>query len=98
MRGWLASIARARSAAQELRAYDQLLGLIEYFRDRPILPFNDSASREPLRLKAMKLRLGTMDLKIAAVVLAHGALLVSRNLRDFRRVPGLRVEDWTLPE
>jgi tRNA(fMet)-specific endonuclease VapC len=35
-----------------------------------------------------------MDLKIAAICLAHDALLLTRNLVDFRRVPGLRVEDW----
>jgi tRNA(fMet)-specific endonuclease VapC len=37
-----------------------------------------------------------MDLKIAAIVLTHNALLISRNLKDFRKVPGLKVEDWTV--
>jgi tRNA(fMet)-specific endonuclease VapC len=36
------------------------------------------------------------DLRIAAVTLEHGGILVSRNLRDFQRVPGLQVEDWTV--
>jgi tRNA(fMet)-specific endonuclease VapC len=36
-----------------------------------------------------------MDLKIAAIVLSHDATLLSRNLMDFRKVPGLKVEDWT---
>ena len=44
-----------------------------------------------------RVRIGTMDLKIAAIVLAHDATLLSRNLSDFRKVPGLKVEDWTLP-
>lgn len=35
-----------------------------------------------------------MDLRIASIVLANGATLLSRNLRDFDRVPGLRVENW----
>jgi tRNA(fMet)-specific endonuclease VapC len=36
-----------------------------------------------------------MDLKIAAIVPAHEATLLSRNLADFGQIPGLRVEDWT---
>ena len=43
-----------------------------------------------------KMRVGTMDFRIAAIALAHDALLLSRNLTDFRKVPGLRVEDWTV--
>jgi len=40
----------------------------------------------------------SMDLKIAAIVLSHRATLLSRNMVDFAQVPGLGVEDWTLPE
>ena len=36
-----------------------------------------------------------MDLKIATIVLFHEAILLSCNLADFGRVPGLQVEDWT---
>jgi tRNA(fMet)-specific endonuclease VapC len=43
----------------------------------------------------MKIRIGTMDLRIAAIALTHGATLLSRNLVDFKRVPELEVEDWT---
>jgi len=38
-----------------------------------------------------------MDLKIASIVLAHQATLLSRNLRDFQQVSDLRVEDWLVP-
>jgi predicted nucleic acid-binding protein len=36
-----------------------------------------------------------MDIRIAAIVIGGKGLLVSRNLRHFNRVPGLRVENWT---
>ena len=35
-----------------------------------------------------------MDLRIASIVPANSATLLSRNLRDFERVPDLQVEDW----
>jgi predicted nucleic acid-binding protein len=40
-------------------------------------------------------RIGTMDLKIAAIVLSKGDTLLSRNLSEFGRISGLKVEDWT---
>ena len=45
---------------------------------------------------ARVIRIGTMDLKIAAIVLAHDATLLTKNLSDFRKVPGSKVADWTL--
>lgn len=38
--------------------------------------------------------IGAMDLLIASHAVVRGAMLVSDNLREFRRVPGLRVESW----
>lgn len=42
-----------------------------------------------------RLWIRTMDLKIAAIVVSSDAILLTRNLADFRQVPGLQVEDWT---
>ena len=60
-----------------------------------MLDFDEAAAERFLQLRRSRLRLGSMDLKIAAIALAQETTLLSRNLADFRRVPGLLVEDWT---
>ena len=61
-------------------------------------PWTGKAADILVNLRRRRLRIGTMDLKIAAIVLSHQATLLSRNLVDFSQVPGLSIEDWTLPE
>ena len=63
---------------------------------RPVLDFDRQAATKFERLTRLKVRIGTMDLRIAAIAIAQGAVLLSKNLTDFRKVPGLRVEDWTV--
>jgi tRNA(fMet)-specific endonuclease VapC len=59
-----------------------------------IVVFDERAAARFDELKAGKVRIGTMDLKIAATTLVNQALLLSANLSDFKQVPGLRVENW----
>jgi tRNA(fMet)-specific endonuclease VapC len=94
-RGWFAYVAKARSLAQQVNAYRKLSGHLSVYRSVTVLEFDERAATEYQRLQQSRLRVGTMDLKIAAIVLAHNATLLSRNLADFGRVPGLRVEDWS---
>ena len=96
MRGWLAYVARAKSSNQEIEGYAKLHALIEDFTTRPVLDFDQHAAGQFERLVRLKVRTGTMDLKIAAITIAHDGLLLSKNLTDFRKVPGLQVEDWTV--
>lgn len=95
MRGWMAYLSRARSLGAQVQAYRRLKQHLDNYRAIPVLEFDDRAAVEFQRLKRLRPRLGAMDLKIAAIVLAHDAILLSRNLTDFRQVPGLRVEDWS---
>ena len=94
MRGWLAAIARERQAKRQVFAYAELARLFDYFRAFTILLFDERAADQFDNLRAAKLRLGTMDLKIVAIALVNHALLLSANRRDFEQVPGLRVENW----
>ena len=94
MRGWLAAIAKERQARRQILGYAELGRLFEYFRAFTIVPFDESAADRFDELRAAKLKLGTMDLKIAAIALTRNALLLSANRRDFDAVPGLRVENW----
>jgi len=43
-----------------------------------------------------RLQLATMDARIAAIALSRQLILLTRNLRDFGKVPELMIEDWTV--
>ena len=65
------------------------------------LPFDDLAAEEYGRIRAHLAALGTPigpnDLMIAAIALANSLILVTHNTAEFRRVPGLTIEDWQTP-
>ena len=94
MRGWLAILAKTRKPSELKEPYRRLQSRVETFARWNILPWDDRAIGEFDRLKSMKLRVSTMDMRIACIVLANNATLLSHNLRDFTKIPGLRVEDW----
>jgi tRNA(fMet)-specific endonuclease VapC len=66
--------------------------------DMACLPFDEAAADLYGVIRAHLDRAGTPigpnDLLIAAIVLAAGAKLVTRNVREFERVPGLAIESW----
>lgn len=67
-----------------------------------ILPFEPGDAEEAGEIRAAMERAGTpigpYDVLIAAQARRRSAILITRNQRDFARVPGLRTEDWALPE
>lgn len=60
-----------------------------------VLPYERFAASEFDRFRTGGVRIGTMDLRIAAIAMVHKLTVVSRNIGDFSNVPGLQVEDWT---
>jgi len=95
VRGWMSYLAQSRSLAKQVGAYRRLKGVLDRYLKITVLEFDEAAAVEFKRLQRLRLRVGTMDLKIAAIALAHSATVLTRNVKDFGRVPGLRVEDWT---
>jgi tRNA(fMet)-specific endonuclease VapC len=97
LRGRFDSLMKAANG-DELRRGQQRLDEAErdLARIPRILAINAEAAAELDRLldnKKLK-KIGRADLLIAAITLAHRATLVTRNLKDFRQVPGLSVENW----
>lgn len=94
-RGWLSYLAKARSLTDQVTAYSYLQRHLQVFCAIPLLAFDPAAAAIVQHLQQQRIRIGTMDLKIASITLANGATLLSRNVTDFQKVPGLLVEDWT---
>lgn len=95
MRGWLAYLNDARSSEEIVSAYEELLAMHYSFCQLNVLPYDSGAEERFVQLRKQLRRLGTLDLRIASIVLNLDATLLSRNLRDFQQIPGLKVEDWT---
>lgn len=101
----LCSVVKAEllwGARRSRRVAENLAGLEEFWRPFASLPFDDIAAAHygPIRaeLSAAGTPIGPNDLMIAAIARAHDLTLVTANTREFRRVIGLRVEDWERPE
>jgi tRNA(fMet)-specific endonuclease VapC len=96
MYGRLNRIRRAKSN-QDLRlAYLNLNRTFAYFQTINVLDFDERAAEQYQELIDRKLRVGTQDLKIAAITLSREAIIVTRNSRDFSKVPSLKIEDWSI--
>jgi tRNA(fMet)-specific endonuclease VapC len=76
-------------------AYRALQSSIEDLQILPILPFSELAKDRYCDLLQQKIRVGSHDLRIAAIVLSVEGILVTRNHRDFEKVPGLQIDDWS---
>jgi tRNA(fMet)-specific endonuclease VapC len=94
LRAWLAHVRRTHDVKKQVYPYDRLIRLVDTLRQWDVARWNESAANIFIRLRSERIRIGTQDLKIASIALDVGALLLSANLRDFEKVPGLRVEDW----
>jgi len=96
LRGRLAQIRKATTAAHLSERYRWLGETVDQLARLPVVYVDDKAVTIYERLLLQKLRIGTQDLLIASIVLSQNAVLLTRNNRDFSRVPSLRLDDWTV--
>ncbi|WLT39243.1 type II toxin-antitoxin system VapC family toxin [Synechocystis sp. B12] len=89
-------INRAQTSKDLARGYELLLEIARSFADAPILLFDSSAISIFDTMRSQKIRLATMDLRIAAIAISKNLVLLTRNAADFNQVPDLVIENWTV--
>jgi tRNA(fMet)-specific endonuclease VapC len=96
LRGRMSAIRRAeakRGKTSIVQAYELLAETFKAFRQARILPY-DAAAEDQFQQWRTQIRIGTHDLRIAAICVSLSVTLVTRNQRDFLQVPGLSLEVW----
>ncbi len=93
--GRIAQIRKATTPQALVGAYDKLKQIFALFSDLDILEYNFKADEYFRQFRRDGIRTGTLDLRIAAITFANGGILLSRNQKDFEKVPGLTIEDWS---
>lgn len=89
-------INRARKNTDVIRGYTLLLETLQGFSSAPVLPFDAEAIAIFDQLREQKVRVSTMDLRIASIAISRSLVLLTRNIGDFGKIPGLVTEDWTV--
>jgi tRNA(fMet)-specific endonuclease VapC len=95
MYGRLNRIRRAKSAEDLTLAYLNLNRTFAYFNTINVLDFDSAAAACYQEMINQKIRIGTQDLKIAAIAKSLSAIIVTRNSRDFSKIPEIQIEDWS---
>ena len=92
--GWYTLLRQQKSRQQLARAYQNLVETVVELNQFRLLSFTEEAIDRFETLRSQKLGVRANDLRIAAIALVNGATVVTRNVADFGRVPGLLVENW----
>ncbi len=92
-KGWLNAI-QGNQNERFVYAYAKFQEGLTEFEDWTILGWTDDAADIFDDLRRQKISIGTMDLRIASIALEFDATVLTRNFADFKRIPGLRVENW----
>lgn len=97
--GWVGRINDPARADQLILLYTKLWKTAEFLKTIRILNFDAAADtyyKSWLNDKSLSQKRLQKDLRIAAIALSVNGIMVTRNHRDFSKVPNLRIEDWTV--
>jgi tRNA(fMet)-specific endonuclease VapC len=96
IRGRFNMIRRAASSSELTLAYRNLHTTFNSLKTFEVMDFSPAASSIYSFLLKQKIKIGTQDLRIAAIALSINGILVTRNQRDFAKVPNLAIKDWSI--
>jgi tRNA(fMet)-specific endonuclease VapC len=88
-------ISRARNDSEVVKGYEMMVRLVDDFKVLPLVSFDADAASVFSQLQTQRIQLARMDSRIAAIALSRKLVLLTRNHRDFSKVPGLLIENWT---
>jgi tRNA(fMet)-specific endonuclease VapC len=96
LRGRIDYLLKAGTDTELLRAQELFDRTEELLSQLLVIPINQSSTEQFNRLRSISnlRKIGRADLLIASIILANRATLVTRNLRHFRQIPGIRVVNW----
>ncbi|MBI1829892.1 MAG: type II toxin-antitoxin system VapC family toxin [Planctomycetes bacterium] len=89
-------LAQAKTNVEIVRGYEMFDRVLAAFAAAVVLPFDSTAVGVFDNLVRQRVRIGTMDLRIAAIALSRTLTVLTRNTQDFAKAPGLASEDWTI--
>lgn len=92
--GWYTLLRKQKSREQLARAYRNLVETVLELNQFRLLSCTEVAIDRFENLRSQKLGVRANDLRIAAIALVNNATVVTRNVVNFSRVPGLLVENW----
>ena len=93
--GWNAYLSQAKDSKGVIRAYARFQRILADFTEAQVVAFDEHAADLFDQLRSQKIRIATMDLRIAAIAIANDMTLLTRNSKDFNKVPNLKFADWT---
>lgn len=95
--GWTKYVKQSNSPQRIVIGYARLEQVLKDFSCSQVLPFSIAAAEVFESFKRKKVRVATMDLRIASIAISQQMTIITRNTVDYERIPGLIVQDWTIP-